>query len=154
LEAASQVLQTLQIHHADKLEAEELVSVYFRLGSIRQRLGELRKANQHYEKALEVEQYHRPSLQALIDTHTEMGKWEEVLHYSKWLLQTESDAIVRFSTLLKIGEMVVEQLKSPERAVEIYVEALSLEPSSMVVLRKLLDLYMGLKQWPESVDIL
>lgn len=154
LEAASQVLQALQIHHADKLEPEELVSVYYRLGSIRQRLGEHRKANQYYEKALEVEQYHKPTLQALIETHTEMGKWEEVLHYSRWYLDTESDSMVRFSQLLKIGDMVVGKLNSPERAIEVYSEALALEPSSMVVLRKLLDLYMGLKQWPESVDIL
>ncbi|MBA2660875.1 MAG: tetratricopeptide repeat protein, partial [Bradymonadaceae bacterium] len=154
LEAASKVLQSLQLHHVDKLESDELVGVYFKLGAIRQKLGELRKANQFYEKALEVDQNHRPTLQALVDTHSEMGKWEEVIQYSRWALQTEQDATVRFAQLSKIGDLVASKLSQPERAVEAYVEALDIEPKSVVILRKLLDLYTKTKQWHESVQIL
>ncbi|MFU8804187.1 MAG: tetratricopeptide repeat protein, partial [Bradymonadaceae bacterium] len=154
LEQSSKILQTLQFQHIDSLESHELVDVYYKLGSIRRKLGELRSAVQYFEKGLEVEQHHRPTLQAVVDTYSEQGKWEQVVDYTRWMLEAETDPTARFAHLAKIGDLLGGKLTQPERAVEAYLEALDAEPKSVVILRKLLDLYTKTKQWHEAVQIL
>lgn len=154
LEQASKILQTLLMHHEDRLERHELVDVYFRLGAIRNRLNDLRKAGQYFDRALEVEQHHRPSLQARIEVAEAMGKWDEVVSYTRWILETEKDPTVRFAQLSKIGDVLAGKLSDPNQAVLAFEEALQLDPKSMVALRKMLDLYTKTKMWHEAVGIL
>ncbi|TXD34578.1 tetratricopeptide repeat protein [Lujinxingia vulgaris] len=153
-EQASKVLQALQLHHADKLETPELAEIYFRLGSVRKTLGEMRKASQYFEKTLELSPQHRPTLVNLVEVSEAQSKWEDVVHYTRWLLDAESDPTARFAHLSKMGDLLATKLNQPPAAVDAYEQALALEPKSVVILRKLLDLYTKTRQWHEAVDIL
>ncbi|RAL22930.1 hypothetical protein DL240_08540 [Lujinxingia litoralis] len=153
-EQASRVLQALQLHHADKLETPELAEIYFRLGSVRKTLGEMRKASQYFEKALELDPQHRPTLQNLVEVNEAQSKWEDVVHYTRWLLDAETDATARFAQLSRMGDLLAGKLNQPPAAVEAYEQALELDPKSVVMLRKLLDLYTRTRQWHQAVDIL
>ena len=151
---ASKVLQALQLHHEDKLDTAELVEVYFELGSIRRHLNDLRKAAQYFDRALEIEQHHKPTLLQRAEVAQEMGKWEEVVHFTRWLLETEEDPTVRFAQLSNIGDLLATKLNQPQQAVMVYQEALDLEPKSGLILRKLLDLYTKTQQWHDAVEVL
>ncbi len=151
---ASKVLQSLQLHHEDRMEMAELAEVFYRLGAIRQQLKDLRKAGEYYERALQVDQQHRPTLEGRVAVAEAQEKWEDVVHYMRWLLDSEEDPKVRYTKLSKLGDILGQKLGRFQDAVGAYVEALEVDPNSMNVLRKLLDLYTKTKQWHEAVGVL
>ena len=153
-EQAFKIFQALQFNHADALGEDELVDVYFRSGDVKQRVGERHKAIQMYQKALDYNPRHAPSLNALIDTFEADGNFEQVVSYTQFLLEAETEPTVRFALLSKIGDIWATKLKNPTNATQAYLDALDLDPTSVVVLRKLLDIYTKAKQWSEAVEIL
>ncbi len=153
-EQAFKIFQALQFNHADALGERELVEVYHRAGEVKQRVGERQKAIQMYQKALEYDPTYSPSLQALIDAFEEDGNWDEVVSYTQYLLQSETEETVRFAMLARIGDVWNAHLNNPTNATQSYLDALDIDPTSVVILRKLLDIYTKQKQWSEAVEIL
>ncbi|MFW5966062.1 MAG: tetratricopeptide repeat protein, partial [Persicimonas sp.] len=153
-EKAASVFENLEFQHIDRLDQDELVELYYRSGKIQQRFGETRRAIEYFIKAVEAEPHHRPSLEELIDLYEEQNNFEQVVDYSRQLLETREEPAARFALLTRMGDLLVEKVGDRQRAVNVYLEALDIEPESMSVLRKLLDLYTNTKQWSEAVEIL
>jgi golgin subfamily B member 1 len=153
-EKAATVFDNLEFEHLDKLESDELVRLYYRCGRIRSRFEETRRAIEYYIKALEIDGRHRPSHEALIEMYEQQENWEQVVEYSRRMLEAEEEPAARFSLLTRMGDLLAQKIGDRNRAVAVYLEALDIEPESMAVLRKLLDLYTKTKQWVEAVEIL
>ncbi len=153
-EQASKVLQNLQLHHEEELDRQSRAQVYHRLGAIRQELNDLRKAGEYFDRALELDQHHKETLERRVEVAEARHEHERVVEFTRWLLETEEDPQVRFAKLSRLGDLLSQELSRPQEAVGAYVEALDIEPNSVVVLRKLLDLYTKTRQWHEAVGIL
>ena len=59
---AFKIYQTILVHHRDSQRAEEIVDIFYRLGNIKLKLGERKKALNMFEKALEIDATHRETL--------------------------------------------------------------------------------------------
>ncbi len=153
-EKAATVFENLEFQHLDKLATDEMVTLYERSGRIRRRFGENRRAIEYFIKALEIDGHNRPVLEALIELYEEQENWEQVVEYSRRMLETEQESAARFALLTRMGDLLAKKVGDRNRAVAVYLEALDIEPESMSVLRKLLDLYTKTKQWVEAVEIL
>ncbi|MFB6262602.1 MAG: tetratricopeptide repeat protein [Bradymonadaceae bacterium] len=153
-EAAAECYDALEQDFAAALETEELLDLYARSGHTHEELGEPDVALDYYERALELDGYNKPSLEALVDLHEELGNWEEVVEYNRRLIEVEEDNEIRFAKLTRNGEIFREEIGDLDRAVEAYSDALDLRPSSVAVLRELLQIYRSTDQWHAAVDIL
>lgn len=153
-EQAFTIFQALQFNHMDALSNDELVDIYFRSGGVKAHVGERDKAIQMYRKALEYDPTHTEALNALIDAFEQAGQWDEVVSYLSFLLQAAADDTQRFALHSRIGDVWAQKLDNPMNATQAYLEALDIDPDSVVILRKLLDLYTRAKQWTEAVEIL
>ena len=151
---AFKIYQTILVHHRENLRDEEVVDVFFRQGLVKLKVGERRKALDFFRKALDLAPHNEEVLRAIVDVHEKQGDWEDVINFRRKLLELTKDANEQFLSLVSIGDIFKEQLRSPSRAIEAYKEALGLQADSRIVLGKLLDLYQEARLWAEAVDIL
>ena len=153
-EQAFQIFQTLQFNHAEALDNAQIVDVYFKSAEVKREVGEQRRAIQLYQKALEFDPNYTPAVTKLIESYEVEGNWEQVIAYSQSRLDSESDETVRFADLVKIGDIWLNKLSRPNNASEVYHRALEIDPNSVAILRKLLDIYTKSSQWSDAIEML
>lgn len=152
-ERAFKYYQMLLVHHRDSLGQSEITEVFYKLGVVKREQGDRRKALNMFDKALEEDPHHRPTLEAMVGVHEKAGDFEQVIHYKKQVLEI-ADIGERFGMLDEIGDIWHEKLKNSQKAIEAYAEASELDPKNHRILHKLLGLYQQTKQWDEAVGII
>src|SRR5262249_42102017 len=129
----------------------EVVRIYFRLGMVRQHLGERKKALNMFEKALEIDPHHRDTLGAVIALQEATGDWEQVIHAKRGLVAT-AEPRDKVQLLDEIGEIYQQKLNNSQKAISAFLEALEVDPDDHQTLQKVLDLYTETKQWKKVVE--
>jgi len=76
---AFKLYQTVLVHHREAQKDSDIVEIFHRIGQIKLKTGERAKAINMFEKALEIQPGHRPTLEALIDIYTQSNDWEAVI---------------------------------------------------------------------------
>ncbi|MEY4580950.1 MAG: hypothetical protein RL701_5653 [Pseudomonadota bacterium] len=146
--------QTVLVHHRDALSSAETVETCYRLGVVKREQGERKKALNMFEKALEEDGYHRPTLQALVALYDADQDFEHVIHYKKRVLETVDDPNERFSLFEELGDLWNDRLKNPIKAIESYVDASQIQPQNHKLLHKLLTLYQATLQWEPMIEVI
>lgn len=151
-EKASKLYQMLLLHQRDSLSNEEYTDLYFRQGVIKREQGDRRKALNLFDKALEVDAHHRPTLDAIVGLYTAASEWQQVVHFKKQVLESVYDADPRFDLLDEIGVLWEEKLQNPQKAIECWVEASAIKPDDHRLLHKLLGAYQKTRQWDRTIE--
>jgi len=150
-EKAFKFYQMLLVHHRDALAKDEVTDTFYRLGVIKREQGERRKALNMFDKALEEDGHHRPTLAAIVGLYAEGNEWEQVIHFKKQILEVASEP-EQFTLLDEIGDLWKDKLKNAQKAMQSYADASSLQPKNHIVLHKLLALYQEQKMWDRAVE--
>ncbi len=153
-EAAFKIYQNIQLQHLSELDGEEASEVFYNAGLIKQRVGDKPRAIEYFEKVLDYNPDHKESLSALLENYEAGGYWDRFIDLSRRLLELETDEKIKFAKLSQIGDIYAKEVHDPGMAMQTYLEALELQPQSVIVLRKLLDLYTKTRQWVEAIDML
>ncbi|MBC7171475.1 MAG: tetratricopeptide repeat protein [Polyangiaceae bacterium] len=151
-EKAFKYYQMLLVHHRESLGSDETTDIFFRLGVVKREQGERRKALNMFDKALEEDSGHRPTLEAVVGMHAAQGDFEQVVHFKKRILENVLEEDGRFALLGEIGDVWREKLKNYPRAIECFAEASDIKPDNHVMLHKLLECYQLTKSWPEVIE--
>jgi tetratricopeptide (TPR) repeat protein len=144
--------QMILVQHIDKLVNEEKVEIYYRLGNIKMAVKEVRKALNMYEKALDLDANHRPTLDALVELFQSQRDFEQVIHFKKQIAETAADD-EKFKLLDEVGDIWREKQNNTHKAIQSYVDALAVKADDRIVLVKLLKLYTETKQWPKAIEV-
>ncbi len=152
-EKAFKFYQMILVHHRDTMARDEVTDTFHRLGVIKREQGERRKALNMFDKALEEDAQHRPTLEAVVALYAEGNEWEQVIHYKKQLLEVVHES-EQFTLLDQIGDLWKDKLKNPQKAMQSYADALGLQPKNHILMHKLLALYQEQKMWDRAVDII
>ncbi|MCU0661270.1 MAG: tetratricopeptide repeat protein, partial [Myxococcota bacterium] len=152
-EKAFKLYQMVLVHYRDKQGKDEIVEIFYRLGHIKNQVGERRKALNMFDKALELDPNHRATLGEVISIQVEQKNFEQVIHFKKVLLDNASDD-EKSALLIEIGDIWQEQLKNSQKGISSYVEAMELRPNDRQILHRLLPLYQNTKQWQKVVEII
>ncbi|MFO0614054.1 MAG: tetratricopeptide repeat protein [Polyangiaceae bacterium] len=143
------VLTALEEH-----DTEQRAYVYYKLGAIKQAQGQGKQAINNFEKALQVEPAHNPTLLAMVQIYEQLKDWPQVCHYKRLILDNVVDGQERYKLLVELGDIWSDKAQNPQKGIEALEEALDLEPQSHVLLHKLLALYQKAQQWERMVDCL
>lgn len=138
----------------DEGDRDERAHVYFKLGCIKREQGQIRQAVNNFEKALAIDDAHRPTLDAMVDVYAGLNDWKQVCAYKRQILDNIFDAEERFEMLCEVGDIWAEKEKNLPKAVETLEEALELRPDSHVLLHKLLGLHTSTKNYQRMIDII
>lgn len=152
-ERAFKVYQSIVVHHSESPDVDA-VDVYYRLGVIRHRLGERRKAVHSFDKALELDSSHAPTLRELVALYEETQEWEEAVERRKQLVEAVLEPKEKLELAISVGDTYRERLGNAQRAIDAYLDALDLAPQDLTILHKLLELYTESKQWRRAIDVL
>jgi golgin subfamily B member 1 len=150
-EGAGKIYQTILVQHRDSQAEADVVRTYYRLGMVRQNLGERRKALNMFEKALEIDPGHADTLLAVIAIQEQQGDWEAVIHAKRGLM-ARADGGERVKLLDEIGGIYHKQLNNPQKASAAFLEALEVRQDDHQLLQKVLDLYTETEQWKKAVE--
>ncbi|MCA9698689.1 MAG: tetratricopeptide repeat protein, partial [Myxococcales bacterium] len=149
---AFKLYQTILVQHRDSQSDDDTVLVYYRLGTIKRRQNEPRKALNYMEKALEVQPFNRQVLEAVIELQSAANDWEGVIQAKRALVDVVESDEERFDLHKEIGALYVEKLDNRTKAAEAYMQALDLRPNDFPLLHTLLALYQENKQWDELIS--
>jgi tetratricopeptide (TPR) repeat protein len=152
-DGAGKIYQTILVQHRESQKEAEVVEIYYRLGQVRLKLGERKKALNMFEKALEIDPQNRNTLEAVIDLQGQQGDWEAVVHAKRSIMARASND-EKFKILDEIGDLYHDKLQNPQKSIAAYMEALELRASDHAILQKLLDRYSETKNWKAAVQIM
>ena len=96
-------------NHPDSQSKKEKIEIYHRLGEIKLKLGEPRKALKLFEAILEIDSHHRQTLEALITIFTQYEDHEQVIYFKK-LLSEVLEGDEKVNVLVEIGDIWQEKL--------------------------------------------
>ena len=152
-DGAGKIYQTILVQHRESQKDTDVVEIYYRLGQVRLKLGERKKALNMFEKALEIDPAHKDTLAAVIDLQTQQGDYEAVVH-AKRSLFPRSSPDERYRLLEEIGDTYAEKLENPQKAIAAYLEGLEIKPQNHGLLQKVLDVYTHTNQWKKAVEVM
>ncbi len=146
--------QMLLVHHRDSLGRDDTVDIFYRLGVIKREQNERRKALNMFDKALEEDAHHKPTLEAVVGLYETQNQWEQVIHFKKQILEVANEEDERFELLDQIGELWKGKVGNTQRAVQAWQDASNIKPDDHVMLHKLLGAYQETKQWEPAIEII
>ncbi|MBP7288872.1 MAG: tetratricopeptide repeat protein [Nannocystaceae bacterium] len=153
-ERSFKLYQTILVQHRDTQSSEDTVRTYHRLGTIKNRQSEPRKALNYFEKALEVDPHHQPTLEAVIDLQAGSNDWEGVIQAKRAMIDITPDGDSQFALWKDIGELYAGKIGNKEKAAAAFQSALDLRPDDYPLLHTLLDLYTAARRWNEAIAII
>ncbi len=152
-EGAFKLYQTVLVHHREAQRDSEVVDIFYRLGIIKLRQTEKKKALNMFEKALEIDPNHRATLLAVIEMQLANNDWEAVITAKRALLPV-AEGEERFKLNCEMAEMYADKLQQYPKAIQSYLDAIEIKPDSHVTLHKVLELYTKTEQWKKAIEIL
>lgn len=139
--------------HRTGLADGQVAEIWFRLGLCSRALGDDRKAEVSFRRALEKDPLHAATLAGLVDLAGQRGDWRTVVESKRSQIEVSPEPI-KLKLLEEIGDMWAEKLKDVGNAIGAYLEGLALSPGSHVLLHKLLEAYTEQRQWRRAVETL
>ncbi len=152
-EGAFKHYQVLLVHHKDELPAEDRADLYRRLGIVKREQGDKKRAVNFLEKALEEVPGHRETLDAMIETYTAGGEWEQVIAYKTQILDNEFADDVRYAMLVEIAGLWQEKARNPHKAIGALAGAVEIRADDRPLLTRLAALYQETRQWSKLIEV-
>ncbi len=152
-EEAYRIYQTILIHHRDSLSDAEVAELYWQIGDVNFQMQETERAVGAFKKALEIDDTHLASLQYLVRIYEEQGNWEEAYDFGMQMVDAMDEEDL-YRHYLRLGDLCRENLQDPFRAVDALQGALRIQPDSLDVLTRLLDVYSETHQIQKAVEVL
>ncbi len=150
---AQKVFQTILIHHRDALTESEVVDVQWQLGDVSMKMNQPDRAYKQFEKALEIDPDHGPSLRALAGLDESMENW----HGTYDRLSRLADALSgqeRADVLMRLSTIARDNLADGTRSIEALERARRAGNAPLEVLERLAQQYMETRQSPQAVEVL
>jgi tetratricopeptide (TPR) repeat protein len=153
-EDAFKLYQTVMVQHRESQTDAQIVETFHRIGNIKMKLGERAKSINMFEKALEINPGHRPTLEALAKAHADAGEWEAVIKQKRALLSHSATVEEKLAFHEEIIAIYKDKLGNPQKAIAAYLEAIEVKPDARNLLVDVLELLHETKQWKKAVEIL
>ena len=116
--------------------------------------GDVEQGLSFYKRALDVDTYHLPALEALDRIYTDRGLLPELVDVltRKGKAQTEASQIA--ITKLRCAGLYEKDLGQIEKAGQVYREVLEVDAANLLAMRGLERVYNQTHQWPDLVGVL
>ena len=150
-EAYEALAAALEVEERAGAGDHELADTVTELGGLAEKSGDPEAALALYRAALGRVPGHAGALTAaLVLLRDDPDGAAELL----WAAAEQSTDEARVRALRELAALHAHRLDDPERAIDLYREALALAPTDRAVLTALVELYTAAEAWREAVDVL
>ncbi len=144
--------------HRTGISDGQVAEIWYRLGVAARAMGDDRKAEISFRRALEKEALHEPTLEAIVELGGARGEWKSVADAKRAqvdaLAKRDGMEFHQAKLFEEIGDIWRERLKDVNSATGAYLEGLKISPASRVLLHKLLESFTEQKQWRKAIETL
>ncbi|MEO8841705.1 MAG: tetratricopeptide repeat protein [Kofleriaceae bacterium] len=144
--------------HRTGISDGQVAEIWYRLGVAARAMGDDRKAEISFRRALEKESLHEPTLVAIVELGGARGEWKSVADAKRAqvdaLAKREGTEFHRAKLFEEIGDIWRERLKDSSSATGAYLEGLKIAPASRVLLHKALEAFTEQRQWRRAIETL
>ena len=144
--------------HRTGIADGKVAEVWYRLGLANRALGEDKKAEAAFRRALEKEPLHEPTLAAMVELGGARGEWKIVADAKRAqadaLAKTPGTEERRAKLFEEIGDILHERLRDLAAATGAYCQGLELAEHSRGLLHKLLEAFTEQRQWRRAIETL
>jgi tetratricopeptide (TPR) repeat protein len=148
----------LLARHRAGISDSQTAEVWYRLGAASRAMGEHKKAELSFKRALEKEPLHEPTLEAMVELGGAHGEWRIVADAKRSqidaLARRDGTEYLRAKLFEEIGDIWRERIKDVTSATGAYLEGLKIAPASRVLLHKLLESFTEQRQWRRAIETL
>ncbi|HYG66464.1 MAG TPA: tetratricopeptide repeat protein, partial [Anaeromyxobacteraceae bacterium] len=152
-EEALKIYTSILIHHRDGLTDLEVVETHWQIGEIAAKLEQWERAANAWRKALEIDANHEGSRRSLVGALERMGDFEGAVEQRQRLVPL-LDEPARFDNHVAIGQLCRDRLKDSYQAIDAFLAAAKIDPTSLAVTEALLGLYRETRQGQKAADVL
>jgi len=152
-EEALRIFTAILIHHRDGLTDLEVVETHWQIGEIADKMGQADRAQNAFRKALEIDANHEPSRRSLVRILEASGDYEGAVEQRQRLLPL-LEGQAKFEDFVAIGEACRDRLQDPYQAIDAFLGASRIDPTSLAVTEALLGLYRETRQGQKAADVL
>jgi tetratricopeptide (TPR) repeat protein len=147
-------LQALYEREVERAPAVMRPHLYESMGRIwAERLGDLDKAIDCFERLLETEPENVAGLRELARLYAKAWKWKELIECNERELPLLSDARRKVDLLVRTGELWEDRLLDLQKAAHCYQRALELAPGFLPALKALGRIYRQRARWEELIQM-
>ncbi|HEY4238549.1 MAG TPA: tetratricopeptide repeat protein [Kofleriaceae bacterium] len=144
--------------HRAGISDSQVAEIWYRLGVAARALGDDKKAEASYRRALEREPLHEATLDAMVELGGQRAEWKMVADAKRGqveaLAKTPGTDARRAKLFEEIGDLHAEKLKDANAATGAYLEGLKLTGGSRQLLHKLLEAFTEQRQWRRAIEML
>ncbi|MBN2724949.1 MAG: tetratricopeptide repeat protein [Deltaproteobacteria bacterium] len=144
-EAFSKFKQIL-VHLQGSDDTDLQTEIYYNLGNIRFKQNDLRRAQNLYDKALEMNHLHRPTLEAMVELYEKERNFKAAAEVKQQIIDA-MEYSEKVSALLDLGTYFREKVKDDKLAIEVLSKALEIDPDNTTIIHELIELYQTTEQW-------
>jgi golgin subfamily B member 1 len=148
-------LVALLWREAETTEGEKKRAICLEISELAvQRLGDPGDAIKAQNEILAADPCDREALEALSGLYRREERWAALAEVYRRQIHLATDANVEIKLLEDCGELFSARLRSPDNAIDIWNEILSLNPDHAKAVSVLRELYVQSKRWQELEDLL
>jgi tetratricopeptide (TPR) repeat protein len=115
------------------------------------KLGDASEAKSYLDLVLVAQPRLRPAVALLAELYGETRQWKRAVETLERLAAATDEPAARAALLYRMGEIYQLELGDSERASDLYLKAIDLDPHSVPIMRRLIDYYWAEPDLP-SVD--
>ncbi len=143
---AFKLYKQILVHPQAEGDTELQTEVYYRLGNIHAARNEAMKALNLYEKALENNPAHMPTLEAMVALHEKDGNFKAAAEVkTRMAASLSGNEWVEF--MMGLAQYYNEKVMDKAAAIKTYEDALARDPRNKLIIHELIDLYQTTEQW-------
>jgi tetratricopeptide (TPR) repeat protein len=153
---ASAMYQNMIMSQKDVLSDAELIDIYYQIGEIERRLGNLEKALSFLRKAYEIDDQNLKVLTLLKEIYSERQEWDDVYDVYLQIISVLPEN-ERFERYMELGTICVSKLNDVFRAIDAYSGALrsaKTPEEKKQAMDLLYPLYVEARQPQKAVNLL
>ncbi len=148
----------LLARHRTGMSDGHVAEIWYRLGAASRALGEEKKAEASFRRALEKEPLHEATLEGMVELGGARGDWRMVADAKRSqidaLAKRDGTDTNRAKLFEEIGDIWRERIKDVANATGAYLEGLKIAPASRVLMHKLLEAFTEQRQWRRAIETL
>lgn len=149
-----QLMEVLRQEEAASQDTERRAMIHLRLAGLTEKLSDRDAAIEHFRAALGLSPTNDTASRGLSRLLEDAGRYEELVEIHQRAADTTRDQEVALVHLFKVGLVLEDLLKSPERAVVVYQSILQKSPAHMGALLSLGRAAERAKEYGILVDAL
>jgi len=124
------------------------------LGDVYERNVDVEQSLNFYKRALDVDMYFLPALDALDRIYTERNLLNEIVDVLTRKGKSQTDPVQIANTKLRCAGIYEKELNQIDKAGQVYREVLEVDASNLLAMRGLERVYNHTHQWPDLVGVL